>query len=50
MTGEIKKDMCGRTDCELCQLLNELFSEPRLESEIKPLNGRYQKYARLFNH
>ena len=50
MTGELKDEMCGRSNCEICQLLNELFAEPRLKSEVNLIFGKFDKYARLFNH
>lgn len=50
MTGELTKEMCGRNDCEICQLLNELFTEPKIKSEMNLIFGKYDKYARLFNH
>lgn len=49
MTGELKDDMCGRKDCEICELLNELFGEPKIKLSISIL-GEDDKYARLFNH
>jgi len=48
MTGEIKDEMCGRNNCEICLLLNELFKEPL--NEIKPISEKFSKYARLYYH
>ena len=37
---------CERKDCDLCELLNELFSD------FKEISGEFKlgKYGRLFNH
>ncbi len=38
--------MCGRENCDLCELLNELFSD------FKEATGDFKlgKYGRLFQH
>ena len=43
MTGEIKEDMCGRKDCEICGLLNELFKEV-------DVGAKFDKYGELYYH
>lgn len=50
LTGEIKEEMCGKDNCELCQLLNEFLSEPRIKNEFSLITRRYEKYGKLFYH
>ena len=49
MTGEIHEEMCGREYCEICELLNDLFSKLEIYN-ISILSKQWEKYGKLFYH